>query len=188
MALQDIIKTILGEAEKEADKVRKEGEVKVKGIEEEGRKKVEEADREINNNISKEAQKIIDRVKFESNIEERNRVVSIKQQIVDEVFSKAQDRIKDINDEEYVLLLKKLINNLPEVEAGEIVSITGKEELTKKALQESGKNYSISNDSIEGVGGFLFKSDDIEVNNRFEELLSGLKDSLEIEISNKLFS
>lgn len=188
MALQDIIKTILGESEKKAEEIRTEGDIKIKKIEEDGRKKVDEAEREINSNISKEAQKIIDRVKFESNIEERNKVVSIKQKIVDEVFSKAQDRIKEINDEEYVSLLKKLISNLPEVEAGEIVSVSGKEDLTQKALQESGKKYSISSDSIEGVGGFLFKSNDIEVNNRFEELLSGLKESLEIEISNKLFS
>lgn len=188
MALQDIIKTILDEAENDAAKIRREGDVKVKEIEDEGRKKVEQEEASIEENISKEAQKIVDRVKFESNIEERNKIVSIKQEIVDEVFSKAQNKIKEINDEEYVSLLKKLINSLPEVEAGEIISVSGKEELTRRALQESGKDYSISNDTIDGLGGFLFKSSDIEVNNRFEELLSGLKESLEIEISNKLFN
>jgi len=187
MALKDIINTITDEAKAEAEKIKQEGKKKIEAIEEESRQKIKTEEKKIDDSIEKEAQKVVDRAAFESNIKERNKIVSLKQEIVDEVFDKVLEKIKELGDNEYSAVMKKLIADLPEVESGYITPIAGKEDLTRKALQDSGKNYSISDSSIEGAGGFVFKSKDIEVDNRFEELLKGLREELEIEISNKLF-
>jgi len=187
MALKDITNTIKAEAEAEAEKIKAEGNKQVESVTQKGKEKVAAEKKLLDERTNKEVQKVLDKAKFHANIEERNEIVAAKQKIVVQVFKESLPKIGGLDDNVYVDFIGKLINVLPSVKDGQIVSAAGKEELTKKALEKSEREFSVLAETVESVGGFVFRSEDIEVNDTFEALLVGLKDDLEIKVSEILF-
>ena len=188
MALEDITKTITKEAKAEAKKITTAGDKQVAEIAAEGKDKVKAEEAKINQRIEKEAQKVVERVKFQTNIAERNQLVAAKQEIVNQVFTKVLEQMSTLDESKYVDFVTGLVNNLPDVTDGEIVSVEGKEDLTKRIVDSSKKNFTVSTDSIPGVGGFVFRSENIEINNTFAALLDEKKGDWEIEVSKILFT
>ena len=188
MALEDITKTITEEAQAEAEKIKAAGDKQVAEIAIEGKEKVTAEEAKINQRIEQEAQKVVERVKFQTNIAERNQLVAAKQKIVKEVFTKVLEQMGGLDEGKYVEFVTGLVNGLPDVDEGEIVPVEGKEELTKRIIDGSQKNFAVSADSIPGVGGFVFRSENIEINNTFAALLDEKKGDWEIEVSKVLFA
>jgi V/A-type H+-transporting ATPase subunit E len=187
MALKDIIDTISKETKEEAERIKGEGNKKVSLIRKEGQAKIKTEEAKISERIDKEVKRVIDKAKFQSNIEERNRVVSAKQELINQVFKEALQSLGELNKSDYIDFVKKLIAKLPEVEGGEIVAVRGKEKLTKEALKEAKKKFSLSSETVAGVGGSIFRSKDLEVDNTFRTLVSSIRSDLEIEVSKILF-
>ncbi|MBU1178063.1 hypothetical protein KJ903_02485 [Patescibacteria group bacterium] len=188
MALEDITKTITEEAQAEAKKIKSAGDKQVAEIVTEGKEKVKAEEVKINQRIEKEVQKVMERVKFQTNIAERNQLVAAKQKIVGEVFAKVLEQMSGLDENKYVEFVTGLVNGLPDVAEGEIVPVAGKEELTKRIIDGSQKSFAVSADSIPGVGGFIFRSENIEINNTFAALLDEKKGDWEIEVSKILFA
>ena len=70
-----------------------------------------------------------------------------------------------------------------------VVSAKGKEDSTKKAIAASGKNYSIDDKSINIQGGFILKTEKIEIDNSFETIIKKqLREELEINVHKLLFT
>jgi len=187
MALQDIINTIKKDAKKQADNIRSRGKKDIQAIREKGKKLLQDEIVKIEKEIEKEGNKVINKARLESNIEERNQIVLAKRELVDEIFSKALENISNLDDNQQIQILASLINQLPDVKNGEIVSAVEKKEITRKALDQSNKNFLVTENEFPGIGGFIFKSSKIEVNNSYEELLKNLREKIEVEISKKLF-
>lgn len=187
MGLEEITNTIIAEAEKEAEKIRQDSEKKRHAIEEKGKEKASKAELDIKQKIESEGEKVIERAKLESNIEERNQLVEAKQKLVNKAFNQAKKNITQLDQSKHTEILTTLINGLPEVQDGKIIAAKGTIEQIRGALEKSGRNFKIADEEFDAIGGFIFKSPEIEVNNSYDELLKGLREDLEIEISQKLF-
>jgi len=197
MALDDIKKAILAEAEKEVKKIEAGGEKKVAVVRDEWSKKIEIRKQEIIASGQRKANQKVQQTQFKVQAQAQTEILNQKQRIIDQVYKLALQKLGELDDDKYTELLAGLINQLPESK-GELISVTGKESQLKKALRKSGKKYDIAKETVAGnglpaealakAGGFIFKSKEVEIDNTFTTLVKNAKEETILEVSNLLFN
>lgn len=187
MALDDIKKAILAEAETEVKKIETEGEKKVAEINGVWSKKIEAKKQEIIASGQRKANQKVQQTQFKLQSQAQAEILNQKQKNINKVYKLALQKLGELDDDKYIELLAELIIKLPEGE-GELISVIEKESLLKKALKQSGKKYSIFSETISGNGGFIFKSKDVEIDNTFATLINNSKEQTSLSVSNKLFN
>jgi len=118
-----------------------------------------------------------------------------KRKILDEVFRKARQQLKNLSDEDYRKLCSKLI--LKAVETGdEEVIVDNNEtridqEFIKQINRELGTGYKgnlrLAKEKQSLGGGFILRRGKIKNNVSFEVLLTQARKELEIELAKELF-
>jgi len=185
MALQDILDNIKKEGELKLQQLAKEFEEKVKKLEKEhldSRKKIDE---DIYRKIDEKSKKIIEKTETLGRMESQNAILEAKRRLIETLQKRAVEKLAESKD--YEIIIVELLRKI-DIESGTIFPCLGKEESTKKAVQKSGKDFSLSNKSIDFKGGFLFKTESVEIDFTFESLiLRELKDDLEIKLNQILF-
>lgn len=187
MALDDIKKAILAEAEREVKKIETEGETKVKAVQAEWAKKIEAKKQEIITSVQRKADQKIQQTQFKLQAQAQTEILTQKQKIIDQVYKLALRKLAEINDEQYIALMAKLISQLPAGE-GELTSVKDKGDLLKKALKKSDKKYDLTEKEINGSGGFIFHSKEVEIDNTFATLINNAREQTILAVSNLLFN
>ena len=188
MALQNIINTILEEANKKAERIRDETVKKIKIIEKEYKDKAKEEENKILDKARDEQRRILDEAKFEARLSARKKSLTEKQRLISEVFKVTADKLSELPDDEYLKFLVFLLKQTPKLEEKvEIVPVKGKEKITEEAIKKVKGNYVLSNQTCKASGGFILKSRDIEIGNTFETLLKEKREELETKIARILF-
>ncbi len=186
MALSDIIAKIQSEAEVKAAELKAEYEEKMKDLQSQNvqlLKTMEEeniaATEEISGKMKLKAQ-------MEAEMEAKNALLKAKRELIDETLEQAVNALASA--ERYEDLLAEMMKKA-DFEAGEVIPSKGKEDVTKKAIQKAGKNFTPAADSANIKGGFILKSDKVEVDNSFETVINQqLRQNLEIELNKTLFA
>jgi len=197
MALDDIKKAILAEAEKEAGVIEAEGKARIKNIQAEWAEKIEIKKQEIIASAQRKADQKIQQTQFKFSAQAQTEILSQKQKNIDKVYKTALQKLGELDDGGYVELMARLIGLLPKTD-GEIFSVKDKEELLKKALRQSGRKYDLAKETVNGTGlpagalakagGFIFKSKEVEINDTFAALVNNAKEQTILLVSNKLFN
>jgi len=187
MALDDIIQSILAEAKQEADKIKQGGIAEIEELKKNLAKTAEEEEKRILASAQKEADRQVEQARFLAVSQEKAGLLSKKQEILDQVYQQALAKLAQFDQAAYQKLVASLINQLEEPQ-GEILSVEGKENLTKQALAQTGKPYQLSNETVSGKGGFIFRTDTMEIDNRFAVLIDQVRETTEMEVSQILFS
>jgi len=186
MALDDIKKSILAEADAEVRKIEEEGNKKIAEINNEWAKKIEDKKQEIIASGQRKANQKVQQTQFKLQAQAQTEILTQKQKVIDKVYKLALQKLGELDDAEYVELMTKLIGQLPSGD-GELTSVKEKENLLKKALRQSGKKYDLAKEEINGIGGFVFKSEEVEIDNTFATLVNNAKEQTSLSVSNKLF-
>ncbi|MEA3398544.1 MAG: V-type ATP synthase subunit E family protein [Patescibacteria group bacterium] len=186
MALDDIKKTILDQARKEADEIIRQGEKKADEIKAEWDKKVENRKEEIVASAQRKTNQKIQQTQFKIQAQSQTEILNYKQKIIDQVYQIALKELANLGDKDYIELMEKLIKQLPSG-GGEILSVGNKEKLVKKALDKSGKKYDFSEKIAKGKGGFIFRSKKLEIDNTFATLVDHAKSQTILEVTGLLF-
>ncbi|WP_125153829.1 V-type ATP synthase subunit E [Clostridium rectalis] len=144
-----------------------------------------------------EAQYKKERIISNAHLYVRNRKLQVKQQIIDKVYVTALDKLSTLPKDEYIAFIENSILSM-NINGDEEVILSNKEKIINEDILNSinyklinkGKkgNLVISEDRREFEGGFILYKDGIEINNTFEALLGSLKDDLEQNIINCIFS
>jgi vacuolar-type H+-ATPase subunit E/Vma4 len=187
MSLDDIKKSILTDASAQAEKIEAEGKIKISEIKKIWQLKLDEKKQEIIDSAQRKANQKVQQTQFKLQSQAQSEVLEQKQRIIDKVYKTALQKLAAFDGEKYIGLASKLIESLPEGE-GELFSTKEKDELLKKALKRSGKKLKISPEPISGTGGFIFQSEQIEINNTFLELINNSKEQTILEVTRLLFS
>lgn len=187
MAFKDIEKAILDEAQKSADEHKKVGEQKSAEIIQEWEKKAVEKKQTIVETTKRKINQRIQQAQFKIQNRTQLSVLEKKQAIIDRVYQAVLGKLSNLSENEYVDLMEKLINSLPESSAT-LLSAKGKESLLEKALKKAQKKHQISSESIESQGGFIYQSDKIEINQSFESLIENAKEKTILSVINKVFN
>lgn len=130
-------------------------------------------------------------------LEGRKEILRAKQDMIDEAFQSALEKVMGLSDKEYQKLLETMIIDAAGSEGGEIL-------LSEKDIKRLDKSFigninqllaakgkkgmvTFSKQTIKTAGGFILRSGELEVNSTFEILFGMLRSELESDVVGILF-
>lgn len=184
MALSDILDKIQEEALVRADELKAEFETRKKALQTQNLEILKKLEEDNDRRTAAEAAGIKEKAQMEAEMEAKNSLLKARRELIENTLVKAVEALASA--ERYEDLLTEMMKKA-DLESAEVIPAKNKEESTAKAIAKSGKNYRLSSESGLFKGGFIIKSDKIEIDNSFETVITGqLKNMLEIEL-NKMF-
>lgn len=188
MALADILAQIKKETDEKMKALEKEFAKKVAGIDEEFSAKTKAAGEKMDEAVTENSKKILNKMTTHAKMEAKNQLLKEKRELMDEVFEEALKQL--VNSANYKDILISLLKHSPlKGDDVEVCPAKGKEEETRSAISASGKEYKLCEDSANIKGGFILKSEKIEINNSFESILNKqLRSDLELDVAKTLFA
>ncbi len=187
MAFSDIKKSILDEAHKQAEECRLQGLKEVERIKSSWEEKAKERKKELLEASKKKAEQEFLQAEFQVQNKIQSQVLRKKQEILDQVYNSVLDRLSQLDEGQYIELMEELIKSLPQ-ESAYLVSASGKSKWLKKALEKSCCNHKLSSEEIKSRGGFIFQSDQLEIDCTFEALLEKTKRETLSVVAEKIFN
>lgn len=187
MALSDILAKIEKQTKEKIIELEKEFEKKKAALEKEALEKREKIDHEMREKIEENSKKIIEKAESLAERESKNSLLRAKREIIDEALEEAISELAKIGN--YEKIITEMLKSSPlEGDHVTVVPPKGKEEETKNAIRHSGKAYFLSEKSADIAGGFIVKTDKIEIDNSFETIINNqLREDLEIKLNKLLF-
>ncbi len=198
MAVEDIVKKIISDAEAKSDSIQQE--YKKQSDEIKSQKTDELKQREISekNRLDNEAEDHYKRLIQMAELEMRKEVLDLKQKLISDVFQKVEEKIISMPKEDYQEFIEaKIIEYIQTGEEEIVISKNDKERINnefiesinkklKDKLKEKG-NLKLSKETADIKAGFLLKFDKIQYNSSLKSMLRELRDTSETEIVKKLF-
>ncbi len=188
MALQDILDKIKEQTETRLREVEKQFEERKKALEKDFEKKHEIIKEEMGEKVEENKKKITEKTLSLAEQERKKQILTAKHEIIENAFDKAIEELG--KSEKYEDIIAEMLKNIDLGDEGiEVVAAKGKEDVTAKAIKSIGKSYSLSDKSANIKGGFLVKTENIELDNSFENIIKNqLQSDLEIKLNKLIFS
>jgi V/A-type H+/Na+-transporting ATPase subunit E len=190
------------------DKINRNAEEKVEAIREQGRRKREETlsraqarARDIKERILKEATEKADmekrRTAVSAQLEYRRETLKEKQNLIEDCFQAALEQLLNLPEEEYRSLLRNMLLRTAPAVAGR-VAVSARDQgridqafldSVNQELKASGKegHLEVDGTSADIKGGFLLRTEGVEVDCSFGTLLGLLRDDVQTEVAAILF-
>ena len=186
MALEDILKDIQKQADKEISKIEKETEQEIKKIEKESENSIENARKKYQQKNKDTLANLQSKIEFFLRQDGKKKLLEYKQSVINECFENALKKLSKISEADYINLNARLIKSLPDEEL-KLCSVKDKSSLLEKALNKSKKKFEIMKSEIDGLGGFIANSDKIEINMTFQSLIDKFRTNSEDKIIKTIF-
>ncbi|HEX30665.1 TPA: hypothetical protein ENG04_11350 [Candidatus Poribacteria bacterium] len=197
MALEDILRKIEEDARREADKILSEARARAKEILHSAEQEAERIRENLLEEARREAQTHKSRLISMAQLDMRKEILQEKQNLIDQVFQIALERLVGMEDEEYRELIREMLKQVAEHGDEEIILCErdksrisqGFIQALNKELESEGKpgKLSIAEETGDFSGGFILRRGKIELNNSFDALLQAAKDEMRSELSQILF-
>lgn len=188
MALSDIIESIQKETQEKIDKLKKAAEENKRRLIQEWEEKIRNERDALLKKAKKNAEKKIQQAHFLLHSQEQSRILKKKREVIEEIIEEAKKRLADIDQARYRQLMERLVAKLPNI-SGELISTADAEKRNVlKQIIENHPQYRLSEETIPASGGFIFRSDYLEIDNTFESLLNAVSDEITLHVAKILFS
>lgn len=189
---------IIADANNRAQSVIVDAREQADAILQEARSKIEQQEQEMLARAKKEAKERYEKLIAVGKTEIKIRILTQKQDILDEAFNCALDSIVNLPPDEYIGLLVKLATELIKKGDEEII-LSSKDKarigaqfvdlLNKSVSTRIQKpNITLSDETKEMAGGFILRSGNVEVNYSIGDVLNAKRDEIELEVAKTLFS
>ncbi|HOK62507.1 MAG TPA: V-type ATP synthase subunit E [Soehngenia sp.] len=180
--LENLTQKIMEDAKAEASRISEEADKKQKHIIDERVKEAKVISEKILEKKKLEADTLKERIVSSALRKVRNEELSAKQEVIDKVFGYAYMSLKDLKDEDYLKLLKKMLENEDLSEEKVLKVPLGKKEIAKDLIKEE---KIIEEPSLES--GFIIVDGNVIYNYSFRDILDEMREELETEIASYLF-
>lgn len=187
MSLEDIKNSIGQNTQNQIKEIEAEGQKKIDEINHLWSQKLESKKLEIIKMAQRKADQKVQKTEFGLQAQIQSEILNKKQDLINQAYKVALKKLADLDDAQYITLMEKLINRLPD-DHGEIISVKDKESLLKKALKNSHKKITLSENTCKGQGGFLYQSKNIDMDFTFDRLIDDAKKQTILDITNILFN
>ncbi len=196
MNAEQVVDKILSQAREEAEKINAEAKEKLAHQQEELAKKLEEYRDQTKRLAGQAAEEKRLRLLAGARLELRKENLATKRRLLEEVFTSAGQKMKEMGDDEYRELMSKLITKA--AQAGDEEIIVGRNEsrinaeLVKQINNQLGSNKKANLKLSENKGnfdtGFVLRRGKVKVNVTLPVLLAQARENLEIELAKELFA
>jgi V/A-type H+-transporting ATPase subunit E len=197
MPLEKLIERILREAEEKAERIRSEARTRrTEMISEADREAEEQYLRKVNAARRSWDEEKKQRVTMAA-LEARKSILEQKQEMIREVFDRALEAMREMQEDRYMDLIIGFLLGMIEDGGGELVlsphdrERIGEEVILKAnaAFERAGKRgrITLSSETWDISAGFVLQTDGIEINNSVEALISSKREELEPQVARMLF-
>jgi len=188
---------ILEDARQQAKAMLERAESEAAAILNAAKAEAEEKERAAAEKASREAEERKKRLLASADLEGRKQILQAKQDMVDEAFSRAIDRLSSLPAKQYVDIIASMA--VEAVSSGnEEIILSSKDRdaygteivnTVNSRLSAKGMNGAVrlSDTTRDIKGGFILRSGDVEINNSFEVIVKMRRDELEAEVVKVLF-
>ncbi|RJP74460.1 MAG: hypothetical protein C4532_02645 [Candidatus Abyssobacteria bacterium SURF_17] len=195
MALEHIIRKIDEDARAEAESLLSLARAEADSIKEKARKQAEELRAELLREAEKKAKEHANRIQVLAGLEQRKETLKEKRNLVEEAFTRAEEKIRTLAPDEYCALLKPLIVSAVESGREEIIPSAAHRHLftpdfLKEINDELGPQRSqlrLSEESGDFAAGFILRESNKETNLTLESIIKDRRDQIEPSIAAILF-
>ncbi|TDT50937.1 V-type ATP synthase subunit E [Fonticella tunisiensis] len=196
--IENLKSRILRDSEEQARQIENEARARADEIVKSAKLRAEEILEEFKAKAERDGRDRRDRIIARAQLDLRNAVLAAKQEAIDKVLNTAIRKIQFMSVEEYTNFIERLL--LSNIETGDeevIFSENDKNRIdpdllkrVNKKLQSEGKKgqLKISGEVRNISSGFILKREGLEVNCSIEAQIRALRDSLQGDIANLLFS
>ncbi|OIN99676.1 hypothetical protein AUJ67_07045 [Candidatus Desantisbacteria bacterium CG1_02_49_89] len=193
MAIEAIIRKILGDARKEADAIRSKASGQAEGILAEARARAELLKADIGEKAGGRARQEEERMRISAVIDAKKQVLAEKQKAISAVFSAALEEIKGMDKAGYQDIIGKMLSSADGDE--EVIIPSSEKRIDAAFIEKINKTYfkkkagfrlSVEKREMPG-GGFILKKERVEKNNSFAVILNSLRPVIERQLAEMLF-
>lgn len=189
MSIDSITSKIMKEAEAYSREQHEKADIEVKAILDEARSEAAKISEKRKNEAETDAKLLTDRRISVAGLEKRKMILSAKQEVIDECFKDAMDRLTSMAQDEYVSFIMSQISEHMDG-SGEL--LLNKRDRDKygarisEALSDTG--ITLSDENADISGGCILRQDNISYVASSDKLLDDIKKDSVKEISDMLFS
>lgn len=195
MNAEQVVEKILAQARGEADAILADATAKAQAQRAQTQTELDAFTKQTESMAQAAADDKLRRMQAAARMTNAKQVLTVKSQILDEVFQKAMQKVNQLPDEQYLGLMKKLM--VRALETGDEEVIVGKneqrinEDFIKKVNRDLGTgfkgNLRLSGQKADITGGFLLSRGRVQVNVSTEVLIRQARELLEMELASELF-
>lgn len=182
-SIDNLTSKILSDAKAAGEQIVSEAQEKADKKYEKSMKQVSQKKEKILESAKKEQVLLTDRIKSSANLKIRNEKLKAKQQVIDKVINRLREKLLNMNEAEYIDYMKK---NLDNSSLNKNQKLIVKKEFLRKVKKEF-PNANISEKEFVN-SGFILEENGVQENYTFEVKLEFMRDDLEVQISQLLFS
>ena len=190
--LERITSRIETEAKSEVDGILEAGKAEARRIVDSWRARIEAETRELAAKNEKAAAEREERLKSAAEMDARKTILTAKQEMVEQAYALALDRLCSLSGETKVNLLADLMARASSTGTEEAVFSAADQADGAKAVEKanaaSGKKLTLSKDAAPIRGGFILRDKNVEVNCAFETLVRLQKAETAGAVAKILFS
>ncbi len=173
--LERITSRIEAEARSEIDGILDAGKAETNRIVDSWRARIDAETRELAAKNEKAAAEREERLKSAAEMDARKTILAAKQELVEEAYALALDKLCKLEGEEKIRLLSGLLVRASTTGTEEAVFSAADRDAGAKAVEAanaaSGKKLTLSSDAAPIRGGFILRDRNVEVNCAFETLV-----------------
>lgn len=187
--IQNLTDKIKEEAKVKASEILQVANLEASKIIELKQKEASKVSEEIINKANIEASAKEERIISNATLSVRNKKLQAKQEIIEKTLKRAVVLLSNLSADDYKAFVKRSIESL-DLKGNEKVIINKKSEsiITEEFIKSINSNLTLSSERRQCSDGVIVERNGIETNFTFEALVNSLKDSLEFDVANKLFS
>ena len=196
MSVEKITSKILEDAKAQADAITLDANLRAEGIVNDAKESAESLMESYKTRGEEEKLKLIDRKKSVAEIDGRKITLGVKQELIDKAFNAAAEKIASMESDKYIDFLVEKIK-ASGVKEGEIVmNPNQREEIGTKvvdrlnqafATDAETKGFTLSEETVDAIGGFMVKNGQIYMNGTLENLIEEEYGEIVSSVVEKLF-
>ncbi len=189
MSIESILNKIEKEAEQYADEQLARAEAARKETLDEARRRAKDIKAQEAKRAESDAAVLKERRASVSDLEARKMCLAAKQDVIEEVFSEAMEKLVELDPDKYIDFILKCLEQF-KAEGGEVVLSARDLDRYGKKLSEalSGSGLSVSKETADIKGGFILRKGNVSYNASLEKMIEKAKDEMTPEIAGLLFA
>lgn len=198
MGVDKIVSKIEADTEEKIEEIKANADKRIADMREEYKEREEEKRKKTLEEAREEEEAIESRKIADARIKSRREIMSAREELINEAFSKGYERLKEITKtDEYRETLKNLIKESAlGIGGGDLVVLTNErskeiidDEMLKEISDRTKANITLGDETVDCSGGAIVKTADgrMMVDNTFESRMKRYRDVLRPEISKLLF-
>lgn len=125
------------------------------------------------------------------NNEKRNDLLSVKENIIDDVFQDALSQLEGLSGNDLLPFIEQALTQVDSNKAHTLYfgdkTAQGFSDDERGKLQEKNPQLTVSEETLKQTAGFIVEQDGIEYNYRFEDLITEIEPELKVAISQEVF-